>query len=257
MLYQLWKGEKMKEEFEKYGIPLSAIQEKQLSIYYELLYQWNQRINLTAITEYDKVVRKHFIDSALLVKSPIYNSNEESNRVLDLGTGAGFPGMVLAILCPEDDFVLVDSLNKRIDFLNIVIKELGLKNVQAIHGRAEDYGQKNDFRNCFDFVVSRAVAELPLLLEYCVPFVKVNGYFVSYKGPKYEEEIIHASNALHELNTVVETVEEYDVSRETSVPDSNKLGEEIEKRYLVFLKNTALTNSKYPRRAGKPKKKPL
>lgn len=241
----------MKSEFKKYDIEINDIQEKQLSIYYELLYQWNQKINLTAITEYDKVVRKHFIDSALLIKSPIY-TKKKYNRVLDLGTGAGFPGMVLAILRPEDEFILVDSLNKRIDFLNIVIKELGLKNVTAIHGRAEDYGQNENYRESFDFVVSRAVAELPLLLEYCVPFVKVNGYFVSYKGPKYEEEILNASNALHELGTIVDTVESYNVSRETSGSEID-----VEKRYLVFLKKEKETNSKYPRKAGKPKKKPL
>jgi 16S rRNA (guanine527-N7)-methyltransferase len=190
------------------------------------------------------VVRKHFIDSAILVLSEKYKNNS-SNDVLDLGTGAGFPGMVLAILRPQDDFTLVDSLNKRTDFLKIVIEELDLYNVQVFHGRAEDYGQNEEFRNQFDFVVSRAVAELPILLEYCIPFTEKNGYFVSYKGPKYKEEIQQAENALKQLSAEVETIEKYEMND----------GEE--ERYLVFIKNTQLTNEKYPRRAGMPKKKPL
>ena len=233
----------MKKEFLKYGIELTDKQERQFRKYYDLLFRWNEKINLTAITEYDMVVRKHFIDSALLVKCEKYKENKV-NKVLDLGTGAGFPGIVLAILRPEDSFTLIDSLSKRIEFLKIVISELEITNVQLFHGRAEDYGQNLNFRNQYDFVVSRAVAELPLLLEYCIPFVKKDGYFVSYKGPKYEKEIEDSSNALIELDSVMDSVEEFYTSEE-------------EKRYLLFIRNTQLTKEKYPRRAGKPKKKPL
>lgn len=233
----------MKSEFLKYGIEINETQERQLCKYYNLLFQWNQKINLTAITEYDMVVRKHFIDSALLIKCEEYQKRA-FNDVLDIGTGAGFPGMVLAILCPENAFTLIDSVGKRIEFLNLVKEELQLDNVQTFHGRAEDFGQNPEFRNSFDFVVSRAVAELPLLLEYCIPFVKVDGYFVSYKGPKYEEEVIRSSHALSELNAELEKAEKF-------------ITMENEERYLLFLRKMSLTNSKYPRRAGKPKKKPL
>ena len=233
----------MKKEFLKYGIELTDKQERLFRKYYDLLFRWNEKINLTAITEYDMVVRKHFIDSALLVKCEKYKQNKV-NKVLDLGTGAGFPGIVLAILRPEDSFTLIDSLSKRIEFLKIVISELEITNVQLFHGRAENYGQNLNFRNQYDFVVSRAVAELPLLLEYCIPFVKKDGYFVSYKGPKYEKEIEDSSNALNELDAVMDSVEIFEISEE-------------EKRYLLFVQNTQLTKEKYPRRAGKPKKKPL
>lgn len=233
----------MKKEFLKFDITITDKQESQFRKYYDLLFRWNEKINLTAITEYDMVVRKHFVDSALLIKCEEYRK-QEFNKVLDLGTGAGFPGIVLAILRPEDNFILIDSLNKRIEFLKIVIEELELSNVQLFHGRAEDYGQDVKFRNQFDFVVSRAVAELPLLLEYCIPFVKKDGYFVSYKGPKYEKEIEDAQNAMKELTSVLESVKEFQTSEE-------------EKRYLLFIRNHELTKEKYPRRAGKPKKKPL
>ena len=178
----------MKRVFGKYDIFLDDEKEQKLEQYYELLLEWNKKINLTAITEYKEVIWKHFIDSALLTKSDLYQEKERKS-ILDMGTGAGFPGIVLAILSPEKNFTLVDSLQKRIDFLKIVVEKLKLENVKLFHGRAEDYGQKENFRNQFDFVVSRAVAELPLLLEYCIPFVKLEGYFISYKGKKYTYKI--------------------------------------------------------------------
>lgn len=232
----------MKQQFKSYGIELTDKQVSQFCQYYDLLFRWNEKINLTAITEYDLVVRKHFIDSALLIKCGIF-AGSPKRRILDMGTGAGFPGIVLAILCPEDSFVLMDSLQKRIEFLRAVVAELGLSNVEVVHGRAEDFGRNPEYRNKFDFVVSRAVAELPLLLEYCIPFVKKDGYFVSYKGPKYGEEIENAENALQELDAELKKIEEFDVSGE--------------KRYLLFMKNMEETREKYPRRAGIPKKRPL
>ena len=234
----------IRKMFSECNIELSEKQEEQFQSYYELLIEWNEKINLTAITEYEEVIWKHFIDSALLTKSNLYQEEERKN-VLDMGTGAGFPGIVLAILSPEKKFTLVDSLQKRIDFLTLVLEKLDLKNVRLFHGRAEDYGQKDIFRNQFDFVVSRAVAELPLLLEYCIPFVKENGYFISYKGKKYKEEIDCSGNAFKELTCQLDKIENY------------VLKNKEEERVLLFIRNNAPTNSKYPRRAGKPKKKPL
>lgn len=230
----------MIKKFLNNGIEISEKQQEQFETYYELLIEWNSKINLTAITEYDEVVQKHFIDSALLTKCKDF----DGGTVLDVGTGAGFPGIVLAILRPDMSFVLLDSLNKRIEFLGLVVERLGLSNVELYHGRAEDYGREDDFRNKFDFVVSRAVAELPLLLEYCIPFVKKGGYFVSYKGRKYAEEIKIAENALSVLHSSVEKVEEFQLEKE-------------DERYLLFIQNNELTDNKYPRKAGKPKKKPL
>ena len=232
----------MRQIFKENEIDITEDQEKQLRRYYELLTQWNEKINLTAITEYQKVICKHFLDSAMILKSDIF-TNKESGSVLDLGTGAGFPGIVLAILHPQYTYTLVDSLKKRIEFLHIIKSELKLDHVILHHGRAEDLGKQEKFRNQFDFVVSRAVAELPVLLEYCIPFVKEKGYFVSYKGKKYEEEIEISQNALQILNALIESTEQYKIS-----------GEE---RCLLFIRNQSLTDSRYPRRAGKVKKNPL
>ena len=233
----------MKKIFETYGIVLSQQQEKMLNTYYELLVSENEKINLTSITEYEDVIWKHFFDSSFLMLDDIWKKSN-SARVLDVGTGAGFPGMVLAILNPDKKFVLLDSLNKRIDFLQKVIEELSLKNVETFHGRAETFGRKEEFRNQFDFVVSRAVAELPVLMEYCIPFVKKEGYFISYKGKRQEEEIEKASHAFTELGAVFRYCKKY------------RLREE-EERYLLFIQNNELTKDKYPRKDGKPKKKPL
>ncbi len=233
----------MKKIFETYGIVLSQQQEKMLNTYYELLVSENEKMNLTSITEYEDVIWKHFLDSSFLMLDDIWKKSN-SARVLDVGTGAGFPGMVLAILNPDKKFVLLDSLNKRIDFLQKVIEELSLKNVETFHGRAETFGRKEEFRNQFDFVVSRAVAELPVLMEYCIPFVKKEGYFISYKGKRQEEEIEKASHAFTELGAVFRYCKKY------------RLREE-EERYLLFIQNNELTKDKYPRKDGKPKKKPL
>ena len=233
----------MKKIFETYGIVLSQQQEKMLNTYYELLVSENEKMNLTSITEYEDVIWKHFFDSSFLMLDDIWKKSN-SARVLDVGTGAGFPGMVLAILNPDKKFVLLDSLNKRIDFLQKVIEELSLKNVETFHGRAETFGRKEEFRNQFDFVVSRAVAELPVLMEYCIPFVKKEGYFISYKGKRQEEEIEKASHAFTELGAVFRYCKKY------------RLREE-EERYLLFIQNNELTKDKYPIKDGKPKKKPL
>lgn len=237
----------IKKIFKENGIDITDYQEQQLQRYYDILSEWNKKINLTAITEYKDVVVKHFLDSALILKSELFVgqglSDAGDSSVLDLGTGAGFPGIVLAVLYPGYHYTLVDSLNKRIEFLHIIKEELGLDQIRLYHGRAEDFGRDPEFRNQFDFVVSRAVAELPVLLEYCIPFVKPEGYFISYKGKKCEEEIKLSQRALQELNVFVERKEQYILS-----------GEE---RYLLFIKNLSETNQKYPRKAGKIKKNPL
>ncbi len=235
---------KIKHIFEDNNIQISSEQSSRLYHYYELLIEWNKRINLTAITEYEEVIRKHFLDSAILVNYLNQTYSDHKNRVLDLGTGAGFPGIVLALFCPNYKFTLLDSLQKRIDFLKLVVSELELNNVELYHGRAEDYGRKVEFRNQFDFVVSRAVAELPILMEYCIPFVKKDGLFISYKGAKYLDEIDTSKNACLELNCNIENIEEFILNN-------------IEKRYLLFIRNKEITNEKYPRKSGKPKKKPL
>lgn len=237
----------IKRIFKENGIDITDYQEQQLQRYYDILSEWNKKINLTAITEYKDVVVKHFLDSALILKSELFVgqrlSDAGDSSVLDLGTGAGFPGIVLAVLYPGYHYTLVDSLNKRIEFLHIIKEELGLDQIRLYHGRAEDFGRDLEFRNQYDFVVSRAVAELPVLLEYCIPFVKPEGYFISYKGKKCEEEIKLSQRALQELNVFVERKEQYILS-----------GEE---RYLLFIKNLSETSNKYPRKAGKIKKNPL
>ena len=179
----------IKKIFKENDIEITDHQDNQFQRYYELMIEWNEKINLTAIKEYKEVIYKHFLDSALIIKSDLF-VKENSASVLDLGTGAGFPGIVLAILYPQYKFYLVDSLMKRIEFLHIIKSELKLDQITLHHGRAEDLGRKEEFRNQFDFVVSRAVAELPVLLEYCIPFVKKDGFFISYKSGKAEDEIL-------------------------------------------------------------------
>lgn len=232
----------IKEIFRGNGLEITDHQEEQLQRYYELLIEWNKKINLTAITEYKEVIYKHFLDSAFIVKSELFQKKEIST-VLDLGTGAGFPGIVLAVLCPWYRFTLVDSLMKRIDFLRIVKEELELDHITLHHGRAEDLGRQKEFRNQFDYVVSRAVAELPVLLEYCIPFVRKEGYFISYKGKRYQEEINNSNMALQILSADIKKIEKYELMDE--------------ERFLIFVENLSLTEEKYPRRAGKIKKNPL
>lgn len=232
----------IKKLFMVNGIAITDDQTAKLQKYYERIIEWNQKINLTAITEYEDVIYKHFIDSSIILNNPEFINNKSAS-VLDMGTGAGFPGIVLAIMCPEYSFTLIDSLNKRIEFLHIIKEELQLDNVSLFHGRAEDYGRDPKFRNQYDFVVSRAVAELSVLLEYCIPFVRKDGYFISYKGKKWKEELQLSNNAVNELKAEISRTDEYEIQGE--------------KRCLLTIRNLSLTDDKYPRRASKIKKKPL
>lgn len=228
-------------EFNKLNINLSENHIDKLECYYDILIEWNSKINLTSIVEYDEVFLKHFLDS-LLVLSKNRNIFDDK-KIIDIGTGAGFPGLVLAIVCEKASVVLVDSLAKRVAFLNEVIEKLKLKNVVAIHSRAEDLARNDNHRNMYDYSVSRAVAELPLLLEYCIPFVKKDGYFISYKSRKIDEEIRSSENAFKCLGCEISNCETIEFSE----------GE----RNILFIHNKDVTNLKYPRRAGIPKKKPL
>lgn len=231
----------IKNEFEKVNIAITDSQAEQFLRYFELLTEWNAVMNLTAITEFTEVVEKHFVDSALLTD---YIRERESKSLIDIGTGAGFPGVPLKILFPEMKVTLLDSLNKRIRFLNTVIQELGLENIEAIHGRAEEYGIKEGYREQYDLCVSRAVARLASLCEFCIPFVKKAGAFVAYKSMKSEEELSEAKAAITVLGAKLLEVKEY------------LLGEDAQRNLLVIQK-TKETPKKYPRQGGKPLKDPI
>ena len=219
------------------GLQVDDTKLELLEKYYNLLISWNEKINLTAITDHNEVYLKHFYDSLTLCKV-IDLTNEET--FCDIGTGAGFPGIVLKIFFPNLKLTLVDALNKRINFLDIVCRELKLENVTLIHARAEEYAVKN--RDLFDVVTARAVAPLNILLEYCIPLVKVNKYFIAMKGT---ENIKESNNALKILNC--------------SVIQENKflLPKEESNRTIIKVKKEKITNKKYPRRYAEMKKKPL
>ena len=232
----------IKTEFSKIQIELSDKQATQFEQYYEMLIAKNEVMNLTAITEFEEVVQKHFIDSVMIkdLRIPI-----EGERWMDVGPGAGFPGIPLKIAFPGLKITLLDSLNKRVGFLNEVIEALGLTDITAVHGRAEDYGRDPKYREQFDLCVSRAVANMSTLSEYCIPFVKKGGYFIPYKSGKADEEIEQAKSAVKKLGgelkeVIVKVLPETDVER-TFVP----------------VKKMAVTAKKYPRKAGLPGKEPL
>lgn len=224
------------------GVELSERQLEQFLIYYEMLVEWNEKINLTAITEYDEVMKKHFIDSVSLIKA--YDVSRNST-LIDVGTGAGFPGLALKIAFPNLQVTLLDSLNKRILFLNEVIEKLGLTGITALHGRAEDFAKPDKLRECFDVCVSRAVANLSTLSEYCLPFVKVGGKFISYKSEKIVEELPAAENAISVLGGRAGEQVSF------LLPDSDLY------RNLFVAEKIKKTPKKYPRKAGLPAKEPL
>lgn len=233
----------LKEELKQIEIELTDLQMKQFYDYYELLIQWNSMVNLTAITQMEEVVTKHFVDS-LSLKKIIVDIDQHPYSLIDVGTGAGFPGIPLKIAFPQIKVTLLDSLNKRVKFLNEVIEKLQLNDIIAIHGRAEDYGRENVLRETFDLCVSRAVANLSTLSEYCMPFVKVGGCFVSYKSGKVEEELVSGKGALKKLSGEIEEKISF------TLPNSDE-------RCLVKIRKIAKLQKKYPRKAGLPSKEPL
>lgn len=234
--------EKLRVLCEKNGIQLSDEQLKQFSIFYDYMIEMNQVMNLTSITEEDEVILKHFYDSMSVIK--YYDFHDQIN-VIDVGTGAGFPGIPLAILLPNVQFTLMDSLNKRITFLNEFVKKCGLKNVECIHSRAEELAKDGDYRENYDVCVSRAVANLSVLLEYCIPFIKKGGKFISYKSISSEEELTDSKNAQNKLCCKLKE----NISFE--LPDTD-----IKRNFLIFEKFDH-TADKYPRNNGIPRKKPL
>ncbi|MBR1758974.1 MAG: 16S rRNA (guanine(527)-N(7))-methyltransferase RsmG [Lachnospiraceae bacterium] len=228
---------------------LSEEQAAQLYTYYQRLVEKNQVMNLTAITEFTEVVRKHFIDSLMLFQAVDREILQTPLNVLDLGTGAGFPGIPLKIAYPALNVVLVDSLNKRVKFLQEVIDELGLKGITAIHGRAEDVGRDPMYREKMDLVVSRAVANLATLSEYCLPLVKLGGAFIPYKSGAVNEEAADAKKAIYLCAGKLEEIIPYELPGET--------GAEVMGRSLIVIRKTGPISKKYPRNPGKPAKEPL
>ena len=224
------------------GITLTSRQQEQFVHFYELLVEWNKVMNLTGITEYEEVNEKHFVDSLSLVQAIDINNVE---TVIDVGTGAGFPGIPLKITFPHLKIVLLDSLNKRINFLNTVIDALGLTEITTIHGRAEDYAKQTEYREQFDLCVSRAVANLSTLSEYCLPYVKIGGMFFPYKSGEIDDEVQQAKKAIHILGGKLDEVIKF------QLPDT-----EINRSFVKIhkIQNTA---KRYPRKAGMPAKEPL
>lgn len=237
MAYNL---EKFQQGLKDLNLSLDEKQINQFITYYEMLVEKNKVMNLTAITEFDEVIEKHFLDSLSLCK--VMDLDTEIS-VLDMGTGAGFPGIPLKIAFPKLNVVLADSLNKRILFLDEVIAELGLEKIETIHARAEELGRNKDYREKFDLVVSRAVANLASLNEYCLPFAAIGGKFISYKSGEIEEEVINAKNSVFLLGGKVKDIFKFDLYEQ--------------KRSFVVIEKIKGTPKTYPRKAGTPTKTPL
>ena len=249
--------DKLKNLAKNYNIELSDKQLDMFRKYYEMLIETNKVMNLTAITEFDEVITKHFIDSLSIagVYSEILQYSDDNNddnnvdnsifKLIDIGTGAGFPGIPLKIAFPKIDVVLIDSLNKRVKFLENVINKLELSNIVAVHGRAEEMARNKEYRECFDLCVSRAVANLSTLSEYCLPFVNINGKFISYKASDIEEEVNNANKAITTLGGNLTEV------KKLSLPETD-----IERAFVIIDK-VKKTPKVYPRKAGTASKNPL
>lgn len=234
--------DKFEQQLEQINVRLNDKQKEQFHRYYELLVEWNKVMNLTGITEYDEVNEKHFVDSLAIAKVV---DMEKIDTVMDIGTGAGFPGLPLKIAYPHLKVVLLDSLQKRVKFLNTVIGELGLDDIETLHGRAEDFAKKTEYREQFDLCVSRAVANLSTLCEYCIPYIRVGGIFISYKSGTVDEEVDNSKKAIKVLGGKLDEVVKF------QLPDT-----EIS-RAFVKIKKVEETKKKYPRKAGIPGKEPI
>ena len=230
----------LREELKRFNIDLNEKQENEFERYMNLLLEWNEKINLTAITNPDDINLKHFADSLTILK---YLNKED--KIIDIGTGAGFPGIPVKIMYENTNITLLDSLNKRINFLNNVINDLKLKNIVAIHSRAEELARNVKYREQYDVAVSRAVANLSTLSEYLLPYVKVGGKCICMKGANITEEMNRAKKAINELGGEIETV------------DNFYLSEDDNERNIIIIKKINHTKNKYPRKAGIPSKEPL
>ena len=238
----MYNTEKFEKGLEDLGITLSEKQIGQFLKYYEILVEWNSFMNLTGITEFEEVITKHFHDSLAVVK---VCDPASAGSVIDIGTGAGFPGLPLKIAFPHLEVVLLDSLNKRIKFLNEVILQLGLDGIRTIHGRAEDFARDQNYRESFDLCVSRAVANLSSLSEYCLPYTALGGRFISYKSGKIDEELAEAEKAIRVLGGETENVVKF-----------NLADTDMERSFVVIEKKRH-TPKAYPRKAGLPGKEPI
>lgn len=232
--------DKMQEKSIDLGVRFCVEQLEQFFVYMNLLIEWNEKMNLTAIVEPEEIILKHFIDSITILKDL-----KDGETIVDVGTGAGFPGVPLSIMNPTLKITLVDSLNKRLIFLQEVINKLNLKNVETIHARAEEFGQNKKYRESFDIATSRAVANLSTLSEYLIPLVKLGGKVVSMKASDAQEEINEAKKAIEILGGRIEKIEEFDL------PQSD-IG-----RTIIIIKKQKNTPTKYPRKAGMPSKEPI
>lgn len=230
----------MSDKFEQAGFTFSDLQKRQFYTFYNMLIDKNKVMNLTGITEFTEVVEKHFLDSIYLNH---VTDLDQPVKIIDLGTGAGFPGIPLKIAFPEIEITLVDSLNKRIHFIEEVIEELGLTSIYAVHARAEELARNSEYREKFDLCVSRAVANLSTLEEYCLPFVHIGGKFISYKSGEIEEEVQESKKACFLLGGKLKEVYKFDI--------------EESKRSFVVVEKVKTTPKTYPRKAGTPSKMPL
>ena len=235
-------SEMLKNRMDRLQIETNENMLEQFDLFYHLLVEWNKVMNLTGITEYEEVVEKHFADSLSLARFLDLN---KIHTVIDVGTGAGFPGIPLKIAFPHLKVVLLDSLNKRINFLNEVIAKLDLKEIHTIHGRAEEYARKPEYREQFDLCVSRAVANLSVLSEYCIPYIRIGGIFIPYKSGEIDEEVAVSRKAVDILGGQIDHVEKF------QLPDTDI------HRSFVFINKIKNTQKKYPRKAGTPAKEPL
>lgn len=232
----------MHKYFDEIGFQLTPQMVSQFESFYQLLIEENEKYNLTAITDKKDVYIKHFVDS-ILINQLDFDLNDK--KIIDIGTGAGFPALPIKITNPSVRVTCLDSLNKRIGFLNMVTDALELKHVEKVHGRAEDFGQNKAYREQYDFAVSRAVAELRLLLEFVMPFVKVGGYFIAYKSLKSDQELKDADNAMKVLKCELVDIIKFDLPEDSGTRD------------LMIFKKTGQIAKNYPRKAGLPKKNPL
>lgn len=237
--------ESFERQLEQLGISLTGQQLDRLYTYYENLADWNTRMNLTAINGLEDVCTRHFTDSLSIVKCLDPSELQQGLTIIDVGTGAGFPGLVLAIAFPQCSILLADSLRKRITFLDDTVSKLGLDNVCTVHGRAEDLAANREYRERYDLAVSRAVSSLPVLLEYCLPFVRVGGRFAAYKGEKLEEELQQSGKAMKVLGGRI--------GRRTSftLPETDYY------REILLTDKVSPTPARYPRKAGTPASSPL